>query len=124
MNQCVNITDLIGKTLTAVEGAANESERIVFRNDAETYTMLHERDSCESEMVEDVVGDVTDLIGAPIVAACEERRSKGSPGDDCEGFCRWTFYRVATIKGAVTICWFGSSSGYYPESVLVYKVAQ
>jgi hypothetical protein len=86
------------------------------------YKLLHSQDCCESVTVEDVIGDLNDLIGSPILKA-EEVTSKTDPDDKpnmerCGGDSfTWTFYHFATVKGYVTIRWYGSSSGYYSERV-------
>ena len=87
------------------------------------YVMQHHQDCCEQVYVEDIVGDINDLIGASVVHASEET-SGDTPADlalshPIEGVesQTWTFYKIGTTKGSVTIRWHGTSSGYYSESV-------
>lgn len=120
----ISFSDLIGKTLVRIEGAERGSERITLTTaTGDRYLMWHRQDCCESVEVEDVCGDVADLIGSPILMAEEvTHENEDPPGVTVEDMYRdesftWTFYKLATISGSVTIRWLGSSNGYYSESV-------
>ena len=106
------ITELQGKELTSV--VRNGDESIHFTtSDNKLVKMYHSQDCCESVEIEDVCGDLTDLVGSPILKA-EERTKEGSTG---WGDFTYTYYEIATIKGSVTIRWYGTSNGYYSTSV-------
>lgn len=66
--------------------------------------------------IEDVVGDWNDLIGSTLIMA-EESTNCDNPKRDYEESHTWTFYRFATVRGYVTLRWYGSSNGYYSERV-------
>ena len=111
---------LKGLTLTAVEKFSNNYDRIIFETlCGRTFIMEHIQDCCESVWIEDVVGDLDDLIGNPIlVAECVEGEVTY---DNWGGDQQYTFYKIDTVKGGVTIRWNGSSNGYYSISVGFYE---
>ena len=76
------------------------------------FRLYHSQGCCESVDIEDITGDVEDLIGLPLLMA-EEATSPGDAGESST----WTFYKFATAKGYVTIRWLGQSNGYYSEGV-------
>jgi len=112
---------LEGKVLKSVN--RNGDEEIIFTTvDGDVFKMYHDQDCCEGVSIDDICGDLDDLIGSPIVRATEDTNYKESPDDlkhreeDFDSFT-WTFYNIATNKGHVTIRWLGESNGYYSESV-------
>jgi hypothetical protein len=119
------IEDLVGKTLTEIKHNYDKDELIFIVNDGTRYKMYHEQDCCEDVHIEDVEGFFDDLIGTPILQAEEVSNYEPTSQEDIEktkdakewGSCTWTFYKLATVKGYVTIRWFGESNGYYSERV-------
>ena len=117
-----NFTDLVGKILINVENI--DDEKIVFTLETgEKYKLFHWQDCCENVYVESIVGDLSDLIGSPILVAEEATNSDPQPGQEVPKYdsFTWTFYKLATRKGYVDIRWYGTSNGYYSESVSFEK---
>jgi hypothetical protein len=118
-----SIQELMGQTISSIKGMEEGSDYIVFElTDGRKFSMWHEQDCCESVSVEDVCGDVNDLIGSPIVRA-EEPTNGDAPEVDSPESYTWTFYILGTVKGTVTIRWFGASNGYYSEGVSFEEVS-
>ena len=118
MNTYLGVEELLGKTLAKI--AQNGDDELYFTTtDGTTYKMFHFQDCCESVYIEDIIGDLDDLVGSPLLMA-EEVTEAGE--DEYYESSTWTFYKFATLKGYVTIRWFGESNGYYSESVDFVKV--
>jgi len=134
-----NISELVGKTLIRID--KNEDELIFICNDGDKFKMFHEQDCCEGVSIDDICGDLEDLLWTPILKAeavsnenfensfiekFKVQEEGNSYKRDAEGNFEpdswtWTFYKLATVKGYVDIRWFGSSNGYYSESVSFIK---
>lgn len=113
-----SVSELVGRTLIAVQRTEIDSnDALLFVcADGSRWEMYHRQDCCESVSIEDICGDLNDLIGHPIELA-EERTQENDEPKHMDDSWTWTFYEFRTVKGSVTIRWYGSSNGYYSESV-------
>ena len=106
--------DLQGRILCKVVNL--DGDELRFHLTEQHYVrMYHSQDCCECVYIEDIVGDLDDLVGTPLLLVEEVSSYEGeSKSEESE---TWTYYRFRTIKGSVDIRWYGSSNGYYSESV-------
>lgn len=113
----IQFKELKDKTLKNIELINNEA--IVFTTTGKKkYVLSHQQDCCETVYIEDICGDLSDLINSPILSAEEvTNRDIPPPTEWHPDSYTWTFYKLSTIKGSVTIRWFGESNGYYSEDV-------
>ncbi len=151
----VAFSELKGKTIIKIEGLEKGSESATFEcADGSGYRMVYYDDCCASASIEDIDGDLADLIGNEILVAEEveskepdaatldkrkdeyqkeksEYEAKGQKFyyESLERYLSsrhesetWVFYKLATIKGSMTIRWYGSSNGYYSESATFEKL--
>lgn len=108
---------LLGKTITDARQEGDDVLRFV-TSDGKRYWMGHRQDCCETVQIKEIVGDLMDVVGSPVTLAEEVESPEPPPGfHQCDESNTWTFYKLATIKGGLTITWHGYSNGYYSESV-------
>ena len=119
-------SELKGKTLTSIAGGVGDEEMIFTSDKDEKWKQYHDQACCEGVIVQDIIGDIKDLLDSPILLAEEATSEEDPEGYDSEDDYRdsytWTFYKLSTIKGSVTIRWLGESNGYYSESVNFVKI--
>jgi hypothetical protein len=108
---------LIGLTMSSV--VSTDDELLFKTTCGRTFKFYHAQDCCEGVYIESIVGDLEDLVGAPILNADEETSNSNPPGVvmEYQDSFTWTFYKFATRKGYVDVRWYGQSNGYYSERV-------
>jgi len=117
MFKYVSIDELVGKVFKEVTASVDEMYFIA--ETGERYTFYHDQDCCECVSIEDIDGDISDLVCTPITMA--EETVMAATEEECSESGTWTYYRFATVRGYVTVRWFGSSNGYYSEGVSFVK---
>jgi len=120
------LKSLVGKTLTKIDVSADKEEILFICNTGARYLMHHEQSCCETVSIEEIIGDLLDLLNTPIIEASEriniDSNPKGVRIPEYQESFTWSFYIISTIKGTVTLRWYGSSNGYYSESVSIKRL--
>jgi hypothetical protein len=83
-----DLTTLVGLVLTEVTVSQEQHILVMRADDGRTFALWHIQDCCEHVTIEDITGDLQDLIGTPIVVA-EETSNRGDDYED--GTSTWTF---------------------------------
>lgn len=108
-----DIEILIGEILVDVIVGEYLEEIVFITEKGKRYLMFHEQECCECVSIVDICGELQSLIGEPITMAEEVTEDYSDEWDSVT----WTFYKLATVNGYVTIRWNGSSNGYYSTTV-------
>ena len=114
--QVTIIDELIGQVAKAVTNHRNEELTFDLEN-GQTARFYHEQDCCESVSIEEIHGDLNDLVGREIVQAEFVYEDANVEDNWAYDTATWTFFKFATNKGSVTVRWYGTSNGYYSEAV-------
>jgi len=112
--------DLLGRILCRAE--SDGEELTLYLSDTNYVRFYHSQDCCESVYIDDICGDLDDLVGSPLLVAEQVSNYEAEPKYEGEESYTWTFYRFATHKGWVNVKWYGSSNGYYSEGVNIEVV--
>lgn len=116
-------SELLGKVFIQVTVDFNADMILFYCADGTVYQQRHDQDCCESVYIEDIVGSFDDMLNEPILLAEEVFNHDLPPeGDYRPESYTWTFYKLATMHGYVTIRWYGESNGYYSETAQLIQV--
>ncbi len=114
--------DLVMRPINSIEKIGEEA-LIFHMRDGKAYKMHHHQGGGESVYIEDICGDLDDFKDTLIVRAEEVSESDTPPiNSDYEDSHTWTFYKLDSPKGDLVIRWYGTSNGYYSESVCFEEI--
>ena len=112
---------MLGLTFVEVTGSVGDGEMTFVTADGQRFMFAHQQDCCESVSIEDVCGNLQNLVDSPMLQAEEVSGVTPVEFDEMEhDSVTWTFYKFATRKGYVDVRWLGESNGYYSESVELF----
>lgn len=115
----VYFSELIGKKVISVEIV---DDCIYFYTNYGNYVIIPDDNYGTYVSIDDICGELYDLIGETIIDAIEVCNHDNPLYGD-ESFT-WTFYHISTLKTHITIRFYGTSNGYYSEDARLYKIIE
>ncbi len=112
----MKIEELVGQTVFFIKGGKDDEEVTFTLGTGVKVRMYHPQNCCENVWLEDIVGDMCDLLDSEILEA------KSIDSTEDKGNLEWTFYRISTIKGTVVFRWCSNIDTYYGTEVIFEKL--
>lgn len=113
-----NFDFIIGKTIKSFNLNDNKTELIFISEDDKIYKMFYHNMGNSECVLEDIVGDLNDLVGMPILKAYKTiENGKSKINKFFNDWELWTFYNFSTIKGTITLKWVDIDDYYYSVEV-------
>lgn len=107
---------LIGKKIIKIEEGIGEN-LLTISTDNGSMNFYHYQDCCETVWLEDGLKDLEKMIGEIVLQAdIIESHDDGALNQWDESYT-WTYYKISTLHNDCTLRFYGTSNGYYSESV-------
>jgi hypothetical protein len=111
---------LVGKEVCKI--VKTDCDILLHTTDGHLYSIHHEDECCEEVYLADVCGDLEDLLFSEILSFEIVSNSDDPPVSSNPESYTWTFVKVSTNHGSVTMRWYGESNGYYGETVTLMEL--
>jgi hypothetical protein len=110
--------ELKGKIIRQIEIIGDYAGLRFICDDGIGYQLVHYRNCCEYARFVDICGELEWLLNTPVLMA---EQVDGEHGYQEWEHYTWTFYKLATKRGYVTLSFLGNSNGYYNEEATFEK---
>lgn len=133
-----DFADFKNEIIKSITGKVGDEELVLKTATGKTIIMYHEVNCFDRVWLEDICGDLKDLIETPILVAekLDSQHETLSLDYFIDGIKSGTvdfadirnqsqtysFYTMRTRKGSVTLRWCGSSNGCYSEEVDIVEL--
>lgn len=107
----------LNKKITKIDGLSIDSTEVIIHFKKGKIRFYHEQDCCENVSLEDFSGNVN-LENERFYEIVEKKCNLG-PKDNYDDSFTWTFYTIKTSKGYLDLRFYGTSNGYYSESITI-----
>ena len=121
----VKFEEIVGKTFTSVtigesfdgcwatDGGGNDCVIFNLEGSNDYYRMYHYQNCCEEVHIKQIDGELSDICNSKIIKAEKVTSTTKTP----DGEESYTFYKIFTAIGDVTISWYGEHNGYYSVEI-------